>query len=84
MSVVALLSQLITFYIYLIIAHAILSWFRPSGILGDIYGVLGTITDPFVGIFRRIVPLAGGIDFSPLVAIIVLQLVQRAIITALR
>lgn len=83
MNPVVLLLRLITFYIYMIIAHAILSWFRPSGTLGEIYRVLGTLTEPFVGIFRRLLPTAGGIDFSPFVAIIVLQVIQRVIVAVL-
>ena len=78
MSIVFLLVQLIDFYELLIIVYVIMSWFRPSsGLLLDLYRTLGTITEPWLGIFRRFVPLIGMIDFSPLVAIIALQLIQR-------
>lgn len=54
MSVAALLSQLVSFYETLIIAYIIMSWIRPTdGLIGDIYRVLGTITEPWLGIFRR-------------------------------
>lgn len=82
MSIVYLLVRLIDFYELLIIAYVIMSWFRPSsGLLWDLYRTLGTITEPWLGIFRRIVPLMGMIDFSPLVAIIALQLIQRLLVT---
>lgn len=82
MSIVLLLVRLIDFYELLIIAYVIMSWFRPSsGLLWDLYRTLGTVTEPWLGIFRRIVPLVGMIDFSPLVAIIALQLIQRLLVT---
>ncbi len=80
MSAVRVLSGLITFYEYCILAYVLMSWFRPSGILYDIYKILGQICEPYVGIFRRIMPATGGIDFSPVVAMLVLQLLNWAII----
>ena len=78
MSVLGIILRLIDFYEMLIIVYVLMSWFRPSsGILYDAYVALGTVVEPWVGIFRRIVPLVGMIDFSPLVAILVLQLIQR-------
>lgn len=78
MSVMGIILRLIDFYEMLIIVYVLMSWFRPSsGILHDAYVALGTVVEPWVGIFRRIVPLVGMIDFSPLVAILVLQLIQR-------
>ncbi len=77
-SVMGIILRLIDFYEMLIIVYVLMSWFRPSsGILYDAYAALGTVVEPWVGIFRRIVPLFGMIDFSPLVAILVLQLIQR-------
>lgn len=78
MSIAYLLVRLIDFYELLIIVYVIMSWFRPSaGLLWDLYRTLGTIVEPWLGIFRKIVPVVGMIDFSPLVAIIALQLIQR-------
>lgn len=78
MSISYILVRLIDFYELLIIVYVLMSWFRPSaGLLGDLYHALGTVTEPWLGIFRRFVPLMGMIDFSPLVAIIALQLIQR-------
>ncbi len=69
-----LVSGVVDFYVLLVFAYVIMSWFRPSGFLYDVYAMLATICEPYIGIFRRIVPVVGGgIDFSPLVAILVLQ-----------
>jgi uncharacterized protein YggT (Ycf19 family) len=71
-----ILSSLVQFYVILIIAWAILSWFKQSaGFANDLYRILDKVVDPYVGLFRRFIPVAGGMDFSPLIAIIVLQVV---------
>ncbi|MBN2248160.1 MAG: YggT family protein [Coriobacteriia bacterium] len=58
-----------------------MSWIRPvDGLLGDIYRVLGTITEPWLGIFRRFIPPIGMIDISPIVAIIVLRVITNALV----
>ena len=45
--------------------------------LYDVYRVLGSLVEPYLGLFRRFIPPMGGMDFSPLVAILVLQFVVR-------
>ena len=74
----------VDFYVGLIIIYILMSWL-PSmpGIVGDLYQVLGRLCDPFLEIFRRIIPPIGGsgmaIDFSPVVAVLVLQIAARFI-----
>lgn len=75
--VVTLLGGLIDFYVLLILAYIVLSWFRPHGFMQDVFRTLGTIVEPFLGIFRRLIPPVGMVDFSPMVAIIVLELISR-------
>ena len=59
-----------------IILRAILSWFspRPTNILAVI---LNKVTEPLLAPLRRIIPRAGMFDFTPLVAIILLQFIAR-------
>jgi len=70
---IRLLCQVLTFAI---VFRAILSWFspRPTNILAVI---LYRVTEPILAPLRRIIPRAGMFDFTPLVAIILLQLVSR-------
>ncbi|MGB4441971.1 MAG: YggT family protein [Coriobacteriia bacterium] len=80
MSLLVILVQLMRFYELLIVVYVLMSWFRPSsGLLFDIYRTLGTIVEPWIGLFRRIMPRTGMLDFSPLVAIIVLQVLEQII-----
>ncbi len=72
---------------FLIIARAILSWVRPRGSSRWFYEVdrlLGLFTEPILHPIRRMLPAAPmGIDFSPLVALILISVVERILVTVL-
>lgn len=83
-----ILSRLISFYELLIFIYVVLSWFPiGEGILADVYRVLGSLCEPYVGLFRRILPRSAsggvGLDFSPMVAILVLVIVGNLIVQLL-
>ena len=80
-QVAQVISSLIEFYMWLIIAWCLLSWIplREGRILGDISAALGRLVDPFIGLFRRFIPPIVGIDFSPVIAILILQGLQRLV-----
>lgn len=70
------------FYGALIIIYILLSWFpNKRGIIADIDHVLGTLCDPYLNLFRRFIPPIGGsglrIDISPIIAIIVLEIITN-------
>ncbi|MCY3606495.1 MAG: YggT family protein [Gammaproteobacteria bacterium] len=62
------------FYLLAVVAWALLSWFSPSG-YNPVVGVLHRVCTPALAPIRRILPGMGGIDFSPLVFILGVQLV---------
>lgn len=69
-------------YVACILIYILMSWLpnHQNGIIGDIYRALGAICDPFLNLFRRIIPPIGGmLDISPIFAIIVVQLLGRLI-----
>lgn len=69
-------------YVGVIIIYILMSWIpnHHSGWLGDIYRALGRICNPYLNLFRRIIPPIGGmLDISPILAIIVIQLLGRLI-----
>ena len=82
MNLAYLLYRLLDFYEILILVQCIMSWFvrTGNGLVADIYGALSTLVDPFLNIFRRMLPPFGGLDWSPVVAILVLQLIQQVIL----
>lgn len=70
------------FYVYyvLIIVRVLFSWIRlPSGQLLIIYRFVYDVTEPYLGLFRRIIPLMGPIDFSPFIGLIVLWIIKGII-----
>jgi YggT family protein len=63
-----------------VFAQAILSFIAPRG---PATSILASLTRPFLGIFRRRVPLVGGVDLSPLFVLVICQIVLMWPLTAL-
>lgn len=59
-----------------IVFRSILSWFSPSP-TNMLAVILYRVTEPLLSPLRRIIPRAGMVDFTPLAAIILLQLIAR-------
>jgi len=60
---------------YAIIARALMSWFSPQA-QHPMLAILFAITEPLLRAFRRLLPSVGAFDFSPLAAIITLQVIE--------
>lgn len=81
-SVAALAGFLIQIYTVTIIVEAVLSWISPGG-GHPLAWLLMQLNAPVLRPFRRVVPSVGGIDLSPLAALIVLQLAQILVVQRL-
>ena len=81
-SVAQLVVTLVDFYEMLIIVYILLSWFpiREGSLVHDIGMVLQSLCEPYLGRFRRFIPPMGGLDFSPVIAVLALNLVSRLVI----
>ncbi len=79
-SVALLTRTLVTFitiYSYMIIIRVLLTWFPNINWLAPPFSVLSQLTDPYLKVFRSIIPpLGGSIDISPILAILLLQLLR--------
>jgi len=71
-----LINQIFYFYGILILIRIFLTWIPTIDWDAQPMKALRTITDVYLDLFRRIVPPFGGLDFSPIIAIIVLQILQ--------
>ncbi len=72
-----LITTLLTFiqiYNVLLIIRVLLTWFPTISWYDQPFAALSQITDPYLNLFRSIIPPLGGMDFSPLLAFLVLQL----------
>ena len=89
-DVATYVSALFTVYFILIIVRIILSWvqqFRPlpyNMVLRAVIGFIEESVDPYLNLFRRFIPplrLGGaGLDLSPILAIIVLLIVESLVV----
>jgi YggT family protein len=68
----------------LIVIWCLLSWFPNIKWYEQPFKALDQIVHPILAPFRRIIPPIGTIDISPIVAIMVLQLVVQVIVSVLR
>ncbi|HPE84809.1 MAG TPA: YggT family protein [Chlamydiales bacterium] len=66
-------------FFILLVARIIGSWV-PQFQHTKLMRFVGFYTDPYLNLFRRIIPPIGGMDFSPIIAFIVLQGVQTLIL----
>jgi YggT family protein len=81
------LSTLIWVYTLLIILYIVIQLLFSVGIrppysrtVDIVMGFLRDICEPFLRIFRRLLPSFGGFDFSPIVAIFVLRIINIVIV----
>ena len=82
-DIAEILNLAITLLTLAIIARSLLSWFDP-GMRSSAARLLVDLTEPIIAPVRQVVPAIGGmIDISPIVTIILLQIVGRIVTTAL-
>jgi uncharacterized protein YggT (Ycf19 family) len=86
---VSFVLALIRVYYWLIIIRVVLSWIPlpENDIVRLIYRFIYDATEPYLGLFRRIIPSMGrggvGFDFSPIVGILVLFVIENLVSRAL-
>ena len=79
------LNVFATLYTLVIFAYIITSWLRlPYSIwLNRIQRFLYEVTEPYLRLFRRVLPSTGPLDLSPMIAVIVLWVVERLLVNVL-
>jgi YggT family protein len=86
-ELLSFISYLLTLYIYILIAMAVLSWLIAFGvvntrnpIVANIGEFLYRITEPVLRPIRNMLPNLGGIDISPVIVILIILFIQSVII----
>jgi YggT family protein len=82
LSLTQLISLLINVFVFAVFARAILSWLNP-GTFNAAASILATLTEPLLDICRKVIPDLGGMDLSPLAALLLLQLAKMVILPPL-
>jgi YggT family protein len=87
LELLSFISSLITLYIYVIIAGAVMSWLIAFNVVNpynqfvrSIWQALNALTEPLLRPIRRWMPDLGGIDISPVVLILLCAFVQTVIL----
>jgi YggT family protein len=81
------ISYLLTLYVYILVASAILSWLIAFNVVNTHNQVVATIadflwriTEPVLRPIRNILPNLGGIDISPVIVILIIIFIQNVIL----
>ena len=82
-AVAEILDLVLSLYMWLIVAQAILSWVNPDP-YSPIVRFLYSATEPVLYRVRRLVPSSfGGVDFAPMIVILAIYFLRRALIPTL-
>ncbi len=78
-QIVSLISFGLTIYSFALIVYIFMSWF-PGARESQFGELLGKICEPYLEIFRKFIPPLGMIDFSPIVAILLLHFARQGFV----
>jgi YggT family protein len=73
--VTALLLFVLDFYTLIVFVAVVLSWLRLSPD-NPVVRVVATLTEPVLAPIRKLLPDLGGIDFSPMILLVLVQAVK--------
>lgn len=74
-SLIGVLSDLLTIIFWAVLASVVISWIAP-GSYHPGPQLIEQLTEPIMGLARRVIPPLGGLDLSPIVIFIIIQLIQ--------
>lgn len=77
-SVLGVVGLLVNIYFFALLAMIIFSWIAPGGRHPALL-LLFQLTEPVMAPFRRMLPNMGGIDFSPILVFILINVIQIAL-----
>jgi YggT family protein len=76
------ISTVLNILSLIVVVDSILSWFMSP--YSPVREVLGRILQPLYNPIRRVIPPVGGMDFSPIVLLLLLQVISQIAVTVLR
>ncbi|WP_293993005.1 YggT family protein [Sphingomonas sp.] len=89
-ELLGLIQMLLLIVSLIVIAQAVMSWLIGFNIINtyndtvrDIYRLLNRLTDPLYRPIRRIMPNLGALDLSPLIVLLIIQVINNWIIPAI-
>lgn len=82
-TLISIINAMFWVFYLLLFAHIILSWIRPSPYhptWGPIVRLVNSVIEPILNPIRRLLPAMGGLDFSPMILLILARVLQQFII----
>ena len=87
MRLIYFISGLLTLYVYIIIAQAIMSWLVAFDVINlrnhfarNVWLALNAMTEPALRPIRRFLPNLRGIDISPVILILIILFIQQVVL----
>lgn len=78
-TIMSVISIVFSIYSFMLIAYILMSWVPAAQ--GSSFGrLLAKACEPYLGFFRKFIPPIGMIDFSPIIAILLLSFIERGVI----
>lgn len=83
-AIATVVGALLNLYFWVVVVSALLTWVRPDP-YNPIVRTLRTLTEPVYYRIRKILPFtyASGIDFSPIIVLLAIELVNRIIVASM-
>ena len=75
-NIAFVINNLFQIYFWLILVRCLLSFIQTLDWSAQPFAALRDVTDLYLDVFRKLIPPVNGLDFSPIVAVIVLQLLN--------
>lgn len=83
-AIAELIDIILTLYMYIIIARALISWVNPDP-YNTIVQLLFRVTEPVLNPLRRLIPSYKlGIDLSPMIVILIIMFLRRFVVATIR
>lgn len=79
-NIAFVINNLFQIYFWLILVRCLLSFVQSIDWSSQPFSALRDVTDLYLDVFRKIIPPVSGIDFSPVIAVIVLQILNYLLI----
>ena len=79
MSLGDFIGSLTTILMLAILGRSLLSWFPQIPSNNPLVRILYTVTEPILAPIRRVVPRFGALDFTPMIAILILYVIGAAL-----
>lgn len=80
MAVIQLVQTLFEVYSFILLARVLTSWFQVDP-YNPIIRILYQLTEPLLAPIRRLLPQTGMMDFSPIVAFVLITIVERIVVS---